>query len=126
MGGDVGAVGGEVPEPEPGRVVELDPRDRPGELGVRELGPVEAGHGGRFGEERLPPRLEDRVEAAQHRERQDHPLVLGLLEVPPQDLGDRPDERLVGVDRVRAHVLSATTGGHKPVRHPTTGTLDSI
>ena len=51
-------------------------------------------------------RLQHAVEAAQHRERQDHPAVLGLLVVAPQQVGDRPDEGRVVLDAVpagRAH-----------------------
>jgi hypothetical protein len=36
--------------------------------------------------------VEDAVEAAEHREGEDHPAVLGLLVVAAQQLGHRPDE----------------------------------
>lgn len=43
-------------------------------------------------EHRLPARGQQAVQPAQHRERQDHPPVLGRLEVAAQQVGHRPDE----------------------------------
>lgn len=50
-------------------------------------------------EDGLLGRFEDAVEAAQHDERQDDLAVLGLLVVPPEQVGHRPNERRVVSNR---------------------------
>jgi hypothetical protein len=47
-------------------------------------------------------RFEHAVKAADDGKREDDPAVLGLLVVPPKQVGDRPDEGRVVLDRVSA------------------------
>jgi hypothetical protein len=54
-----------------------------------------------LGEDRVLRRLQHGVEAPDHDQRQDDLLVLRLLVVATQQLGDRPGERAVVIDRLR-------------------------
>jgi hypothetical protein len=68
--------------------------------------------------------LEHAVEAPEHRERQDHLAVLGLLVVAPEKVGDAPDERGEvrfghGADRGRAYSdvdMDGARSGRAPAR----------
>ncbi len=73
------------------------PVEEVGESLVAELVPVAVV----LGEDLGLGRCEDRVEAADHRERQDDAPVLGLLVVAAEQIGDGPDE--VGQLRVMFH-----------------------
>ena len=52
-------------------------------------------------------RLQHAVQPAQHRQRKDHPPVLGLLVHAPQQVRHRPDEPGVVLDRRAAHTTPA-------------------
>jgi hypothetical protein len=48
--------------------------------------------------------LKDAIQATDHREREDHLPVLGLLVVPAQEVSDRPDKgRMIADDLAIAH-----------------------
>jgi hypothetical protein len=93
---DVGRVGGQPGEVERRRVVELTACHRlQGRVGVVDLAlellrPLD---------HRRLGVAEHAVEAADHDERQDHLGVLGPLEVAPQQVGHRPDEVDLVVER---------------------------
>jgi hypothetical protein len=82
----------------------VDVVDLPGQLDV----PVEHGSLGGF---------QDAVQAAQHREGQDHPAVLGLLVVPPQQIGYRPDEGRVSLDVLLGHSAPSPDGRFPSLHH---------
>jgi hypothetical protein len=62
--------------------------------------------GGEAVEDLLLGGLEDAVEPAQHDEREDDAPVLGPLVVAAEEIGDRPDETCVVVDRARGRQAS--------------------
>ena len=87
---DVVLVADQAPHVEPVGVVEGEARLPEQErLGVHALLRL----GLELGQRRVLGRLQDAVEPAEHRERQDDLAVVGLLVVPPQQVRDRPDER---------------------------------
>jgi hypothetical protein len=102
--------GGEAPT---GGVVE-----RQLEFGLQHHVGIDFGRGDLLvlGEHLILGRLQDAVQAAQDRERQDHvPVLVGLIR-PPQQIGDLPDQVGIGLRHVLDSLpaLEIETGGKLP------------